>query len=51
MMGRVLPPRHTRKRFDNPYCFYRQAVQHRRFDLLDEEPKPEEIAAADACPT
>jgi radical SAM protein with 4Fe4S-binding SPASM domain len=39
---------HTRNRFDNPYCFYRQAVRHRRFDLLaDEEPTPEELAAVE----
>jgi len=35
---------HTKNRFDNPYCLYRQAVKHRRFDLLDEEPTPEELA-------
>ncbi len=36
---------HTSNRFDNPYCFYRQAVLHRRLDLLgDDEPSPEELA-------
>ena len=36
---------HTRNRFDNPYCFYRQAVLNRRFDLLgDDEPNAEELA-------
>ncbi len=30
---------------DNPYCFYRQAVLHRRLDLLgDDEPNAEELA-------
>ncbi len=39
---------HTRNRFDNPYCFYRQAVLHRRFDLLgDDEPNAEELAYTD----
>jgi radical SAM protein with 4Fe4S-binding SPASM domain len=33
-------------RFDNHYCFYRQAVRHRRFDLLgDDEPTADELAA------
>jgi len=37
---------HTGTRFDNPYCFYRQAVRHRRFDLLgDDRPSEEELAA------
>jgi radical SAM protein with 4Fe4S-binding SPASM domain len=37
---------HTGTRFDNPYCFYRQAVAHRRFDLLgDDQPSAEELAA------
>ncbi len=37
---------HTKNRFDNPYCFYRQALRHRRFDLLaDEQPTDEELAA------
>jgi radical SAM protein with 4Fe4S-binding SPASM domain len=35
---------HTRKRFDNPYCFYRQAVIHRRLDELDEPPTEIELA-------
>jgi radical SAM protein with 4Fe4S-binding SPASM domain len=30
-------------RGDNPYCFYRQAVLHRRRELLDEEPTAEEL--------
>jgi radical SAM protein with 4Fe4S-binding SPASM domain len=34
----------TRNRFDNPTCFYRQAVAAGRLDLLDEEPLPEERA-------
>ena len=35
----------TQNRFDNPYCFYRQAVRHRRFDLLgDDQPNPRELA-------
>jgi len=35
------------QRHDNPFCFYRQAVEARRFDLLadDDEPSPEELAA------
>ena len=38
---------HTRNRFDNPYCFYRQAVLHHRQDLLGEDqPSAEELAAA-----
>jgi len=38
---------HTSSRFDNPYCFYRQAVIHRRLDLLGEdEPNPDELAWA-----
>lgn len=36
---------HTGSRYDNPYCFYRQAVAKGRYDLLDEEPTAEEIAA------
>jgi radical SAM protein with 4Fe4S-binding SPASM domain len=39
---------HTRRRFDNPYCFYRLAVLHDRRDLLDEEPTAEELAFAGA---
>jgi radical SAM protein with 4Fe4S-binding SPASM domain len=40
---------HTQSRFDNPYCFYRQAVLHKRLDLLGEdEPNAAELAAADA---
>ncbi len=35
---------HTKNRFDNPYCFYRQAVVNRRLDLLDDEPNAEELA-------
>jgi radical SAM protein with 4Fe4S-binding SPASM domain len=31
---------HTGDRFDNPYCFYRQAVEHGRLDLLAEDPTP-----------
>ena len=35
---------HTRNRFDNPYCFYRQAIEHRRLDLLgDDEPNAVEL--------
>ncbi|RLB58682.1 MAG: radical SAM/SPASM domain-containing protein [Deltaproteobacteria bacterium] len=45
---------HTSNRFDNPYCFYRQAVLHNRLDLLgDDEPNAEELAyepAADPGP-
>jgi radical SAM protein with 4Fe4S-binding SPASM domain len=38
---------HTSNRFDNPYCFYRQAVIHRRLDLLGEdEPTQDELAFA-----
>jgi radical SAM protein with 4Fe4S-binding SPASM domain len=38
---------HTESRFDNPYCFYRQAVIHDRQDLLgDEEPTEAELEAA-----
>ncbi|MBM4397785.1 MAG: radical SAM protein [Deltaproteobacteria bacterium] len=36
---------HTSDRFDNPYCFYRQAVGHGRRDLLDEPPTDAELAA------
>lgn len=37
---------HTGTRFDNPYCFYRQAVEHRRYDLLgDDRPSEAELAA------
>jgi radical SAM protein with 4Fe4S-binding SPASM domain len=36
---------HTANRFDNPYCFYRQAVLHGRLDLLgDDQPSAEELA-------
>jgi len=36
---------HTRDRFDNPYCFYRQAVTHHRLDLLGEDqPSEGELA-------
>ncbi|MBU1429579.1 radical SAM protein [Myxococcota bacterium] len=36
---------HTKSRFDNPYCFYRQAVKRRRFDLLgDDMPSPAELS-------
>jgi radical SAM protein with 4Fe4S-binding SPASM domain len=38
---------HTNNRFDNPYCFYRQAVKHQRFDLLDELPTQPEVAYYD----
>ena len=34
----------TGNRFDNPYCFYRQAVEHGRRDLLSEEPKAAELS-------
>ncbi len=34
----------TGDRFDNPYCFYRQAVEHGRLDLLSEKPTDEELA-------
>jgi radical SAM protein with 4Fe4S-binding SPASM domain len=38
---------HTESRFDNPYCFYRQAVLHDRQDLLgDETPTEAELEAA-----
>lgn len=41
---------HTENRFDNPYCFYRQALLHRRFDLLaDEQPTEEELVAIEAA--
>jgi radical SAM protein with 4Fe4S-binding SPASM domain len=34
-------------RYDNPYCFYRQAVRLGRFDLLDDdEPSAQEIEVA-----
>ena len=34
-------------KLDNPYCFYRQAVIHRRFDLLgDDQPSKRELAWA-----
>lgn len=40
---------HTHNRFDNPYCFYRQAVIHQRLDLLsDEQPSEEEVKIAEA---
>ncbi|MBI4702207.1 MAG: radical SAM protein [Deltaproteobacteria bacterium] len=43
---------HTQSRFDNPYCFYRQAVVHRRLDLLGEdEPNERELAYVDPDPT
>lgn len=39
---------HTQNRFDNPYCFYRQAVIHNRLDLLAEEkPNRAELDAAE----
>ena len=39
---------HTSNRFDNPYCFYRQAVLAGRQDLLGEDvPTEEERAAAE----
>jgi radical SAM protein with 4Fe4S-binding SPASM domain len=38
---------HTSNRFDNPYCFYRQAVVRRQFDLIDEEPTDDEITFAE----
>jgi radical SAM protein with 4Fe4S-binding SPASM domain len=35
---------HTSSRFDNPYCFYRQAVTEGRMDLLgDDEPNANEL--------
>jgi MoaA/NifB/PqqE/SkfB family radical SAM enzyme len=35
---------HTRNRYDNPYCFYRQAVLAGRTDLLaDEQPTEQEL--------
>ena len=39
---------HTKDRYDNPYCFYRQAVLADRLDLLgdDDEPSVEELAYA-----
>ena len=38
---------HTSNRFDNPYCFYRQAVLHQRLDLLgDDQPNADELAFA-----
>ena len=33
---------HTRDRYDNPYCFYRQCIQHDRLDLLSEDDEPSE---------
>jgi radical SAM protein with 4Fe4S-binding SPASM domain len=40
---------HTRNRYDNPYCFYRQALLYRRFDLLaDEEPSEAELTFLDS---
>jgi len=33
---------HTEDRFDNPYCFYRQCVEHDRLDLLGDEDEPNE---------
>ncbi len=44
---------HTSNRFDNPYCFYRQALLHDRLDLLGEDqPSQEELAVirAEPCP-
>ena len=40
---------HTSRRFDNPYCFYRQCVLHKRLDLLgdDDEPSEAELAYRD----
>jgi len=36
---------HTSSRFDNPYCFYRQAILHKRLDLLgDDQPSEAELA-------
>jgi radical SAM protein with 4Fe4S-binding SPASM domain len=35
---------HSGERRDNPYCFYRQAVEHARLELLDEEPTADELA-------
>jgi radical SAM protein with 4Fe4S-binding SPASM domain len=35
---------HTKNRYDNPYCLHQQAVKHRRFDLLEEEPLEAELA-------
>jgi len=37
---------HTANRFDNPYCFYRQAVLAQRADLLGEDAVPTEAEAA-----
>ena len=38
---------HTSNRFDNPYCFYRQAIKAGRLDLLgDDVPSDAELAAA-----
>jgi radical SAM protein with 4Fe4S-binding SPASM domain len=44
---------HSGHRYDNPYCFYRQAVQHGRLELLAEEPTGAELdffAASPASP-
>ena len=37
---------HTEGTLDNPYCFYRQCVEHGRLDLLeeDDDPSAEELA-------
>lgn len=36
---------HTSRRFDNPYCFYRQALAHGRMDLIgDDTPNAAELA-------
>ena len=37
---------HTANRFDNPYCFYRQAVIAGRHDLLGDDAPPTEAEAA-----
>jgi radical SAM protein with 4Fe4S-binding SPASM domain len=37
---------HTESRYDNPYCFYRQAVLHRRFDLLGDDDQPSDAELA-----
>jgi radical SAM protein with 4Fe4S-binding SPASM domain len=36
---------HTKDRYDNPYCFYRQAVKHGRLELLGED-VPSEVELA-----
>ena len=41
----------TENRFNNPFCFYRQAVIHNRLDLLgNDQPNAEELAAAKLAP-